>query len=148
MTSQITTISANIADSNFQIDDCTKYYIIPIKRYKAGFPINLEVIVPATNPKRAMYLAKEEFEKDGWIINEEYEKYKVYKSVENIYMKKELFKSLINEITLMQIGNNNGKYYIFTINGESIGITNKEFTMLRNMLLRNERTFTYTKEED
>lgn len=52
-------------------------YLVPIKRYKAWFPINLEVIVPAINPHIAMYLAKEEFEKDGWIVDEDYKKYKM-----------------------------------------------------------------------
>lgn len=53
-------------------------YIAPIKRYdyKHSLPIILSVIIPTTTPQRAMYLAKQEFEPDNWIVDENYENYK------------------------------------------------------------------------
>lgn len=52
------------------------YYLVPMQRYGKKGIIHLHSLIAALSPKRAMCLAKEEFEQDGWIISGNYENYK------------------------------------------------------------------------
>lgn len=53
------------------------YYIVPMKRMKAGETILLHSIIPAVSAQRAMYLAEQEFKPDGWSIDPQYQNYKI-----------------------------------------------------------------------
>ena len=70
-------IYANTQDSFPQILEQaiynTKHYIVPIKRNTH----HLRVIIPALSPQAAYQLTKEEFEPDNWIVDPDYQNYKM-----------------------------------------------------------------------
>ena len=64
---------------NFTFTLPVQNYIVPMHRYdyRHSCEIYLKVIIPAIDPRRAMYLTKDEFCKDHWIIDENYKEYQI-----------------------------------------------------------------------